>query len=116
LEAETMHGEPCLGPLPRGDDLVRALTQQEAQRQIGFREKIEANYHKTLTAALNGPHAAERAALVLSLVAGVQVMRQMIALPALADARPEVLTRLLTPIVDHLLEGMAPRARTRRQR
>jgi hypothetical protein len=76
-----MHGEPCLGPLPRGDDLVRADATggSAAARGIPHARQIEANYHKTLTAALRGPHAAERAALVLSLVAGVQVMRQMIA-------------------------------------
>ena len=40
----------------------------------------------------------ERAALLISLVSGVQVMRQMIGLPALAKADPKVLARLLTPI------------------
>jgi AcrR family transcriptional regulator len=62
------------------------------------RREIDAHYHKTLTAALPGPHASERAALLLAVVAGVQIMRQMIGLEALASCPPEVLTELLRPV------------------
>ena len=47
--------------------------------EIG-RRQIEAHYHKALASALPGEHAAERAALLLAFVAGVQIMRQMIGL------------------------------------
>ena len=56
--------------------------------EIG-RDVIEQGHQRTVAAALGGPHAAERAALVLSLVAGFQVMRQMIGLKALAEADPK---------------------------
>jgi hypothetical protein len=79
-------------------------TRADARPAIG-REQIDAHYHRTLTTALRGPHAPERAALVLAIVAGVQVMRQMGGLPALAAARPEALTTLLTPVLESLLEG-----------
>ena len=79
------------------------------------REQIERHYHRLLTSALSGEHAAERAALVLSLVAGVQVMRQMMGLSALAVARPDVLAKLLAPLFRQLVEG-APRTVTRRSR
>jgi hypothetical protein len=71
------------------------------------REQIDAHYQRTLTAALSGDLAPERAAVVLAFVAGVQVMRQMIALPALAGADPEALRAILTPIFRQLISGPA---------
>lgn len=70
--------------------------------QIG-KKQIEAHYLKVLTAALEGEHAAERAGLVLALVAGVQVMRQMMGLGALAKADPDVLVKLLGPLFQQLM-------------
>src|SRR5262245_42466419 len=84
----------------RGDDglaeALVALTAAEGEPLDGFRimcrssssataaaigrAQIETHYHRALTSALRGPHAAERAALVLAVVAGVQIMRQMIGL------------------------------------
>lgn len=58
-----------------------------------------------LTAALRGNHAPQRAALVLSLVAGVQVMRQMIGLSALTEAKPAALITILAPIFQQLVDG-----------
>ncbi|BCB88227.1 TetR/AcrR family transcriptional regulator [Phytohabitans suffuscus] len=75
----------------------------ERAAEIG-REQIEAHYHRTLTAALDGDLSAERAGLLLAIVAGVQVMRQMIGLPALAHADPDVLRELLEPIFEQLLK------------
>jgi len=72
--------------------------------EIG-RAQIEAHYHKMLTAALPGKHAAERAALLLAFVAGVQIMRQMIGLSALATCPPAILTRILSPVFQQLWTG-----------
>jgi len=41
----------------------------------------------------------------LSIVAGIQVMRQMIGLAALADADPEVLVKLLGALFQQLIDG-----------
>ena len=82
--------------------------------QIG-RAQIEQHYHKTLTAALRGALAPQRAALILSLVAGVQVMRQMMGLSALAEAKPAALVSILAPIFQQLVEGQRP-GRTRGRR
>lgn len=68
------------------------------------RAQIEAHHQRTVTDALSGPDAPQRAALLLSLVAGVQVMRQMIGLEALRDADPQRLAELLTPVVRALME------------
>ena len=70
--------------------------------QIG-REQIEKRYQKMLAEALPGKLAAERAALVLSVVAGVQAMRQMIGLPALAHADPAALAGILAPVLQRLI-------------
>jgi AcrR family transcriptional regulator len=76
----------------------------ERAAEIG-RKQIEEHYHKVLTAALSGDLAAERAAIVLAIVAGVQVMRQMIALSALSDADPADLKKILEPIFRGLVTG-----------
>lgn len=69
------------------------------------RAVIEAGHQATVAKALQGPHAEQRAALILSLVAGFQMMRQSIGLGALADAEPEVLAGLLAPLFDQLVKG-----------
>ncbi|MGO6997034.1 TetR/AcrR family transcriptional regulator [Rhizobium leguminosarum] len=72
--------------------------------EIG-REQIEAGHQKVMTGALSGDLAPQRAALILSIVAGFQVMRQMIGLSALADAEPEALVKLLAPVFQLLIEA-----------
>jgi hypothetical protein len=76
-------------------------------RDIG-RGQIEKGHQKTLAAALGGELAPQRAALILSLVAGFQVMRQMIGLSALAEAKPADLIKLLAPLFQQLVDGEQP--------
>jgi len=68
------------------------------------REQIEKHYLRTMIAALRGELAAERAALIFTVVAGVQVMRQIVGLTALADADPEALVTLLAPVFQQLVD------------
>lgn len=77
--------------------------------EIG-REQIENGHQKTMAVTLSGDLAPERAALVLSLVAGFQIMRQMIGLSALADAEPDALVKLLGPLFQQLVDGKQPEA------
>ena len=86
----------------------RSASSQRAA-EIG-RAQIEAGHHKTMTAALAGRLAPERAALVLALVSGVQVMRQMIGLSALAKADPRSLIDLLEAMLRPLIAPSQPRA------
>jgi AcrR family transcriptional regulator len=74
--------------------------------EIG-REWIARGHQSTLEQALIGPLAAERAGLFLALVAGLQAMRQMVRIPALAEADPAALERLLVPVIRALLEQTA---------
>ena len=73
------------------------------------RRQTEAYHQKAMTAALRGANAPERAALVLSLIAGFQVMRQMIGLSALAEAETETLVKILAPVLQTLIEDKSPR-------
>lgn len=82
--------------------LLRSASSKRAA-EIG-RDQIEQGHQKTMVGALKGDHVAERAALVLSIVAGFQMMRQMMALPALAEAEPKVLAALLTPLFRRLID------------
>jgi AcrR family transcriptional regulator len=74
--------------------------------EIG-RVAIEAGHQKTITGVLDGEHAAERAALIQCIVAGVQMLRQSVGLRALAEADPDVLVELLTPLFDKLVQPKA---------
>ena len=71
--------------------------------EIG-REWIRQGHQSTLEHAIEGPLARERAAVALALVAGLQVMRQMMKIDALADAAPADLERILQPMTRALFE------------
>lgn len=90
-------------PLEGFQIMLRSASSERAA-EIG-REQIEKHYQRILSTALKGEAAGQRAALVLALVAGFQVMRQMIALPALASAKPETLVKLLGPLFQQLVDG-----------
>jgi AcrR family transcriptional regulator len=83
--------------------MLHSASSPKAAR-IG-REWIARGHQSTLESALTGPLAAERAGVFLALVAGLQVMRQMVEIPALADAHPGQLEDLLTPLVRLLVGG-----------
>lgn len=95
-------------PLEGFQIMLRSASSRRAA-EIG-RRQIEKGHQKVLAAAIKGDFAAQRAALVLSVVAGVQVMRQMIGLSALAHAKPADLVKILAPILQQLVDGeQAPR-------
>jgi AcrR family transcriptional regulator len=90
-------------PLEGFQIMLRSASSTRAA-EIG-REQIERHHHKVMTAALSGALAAQRAAVVLSLVAGFQVMRQMIGLSALTEAEPAALIKILAPLFQQLVDG-----------
>lgn len=83
--------------------MLHSASSKRAAR-IG-RRQIESHHQKVMTAALSGALAPQRAALVLSLIAGFQVMRQMIGLSALAETEPKALVKILGPMFQQLVEG-----------
>jgi AcrR family transcriptional regulator len=100
LVAITTPGET---PLEGFQMLIRSAASESAAK-IG-RVEIDKRYQKLLAGSLRGPRAAQRAALVFALVAGVQFMRQSLELPALTKTNPAFLTALLTPLFEELLEN-----------
>jgi AcrR family transcriptional regulator len=89
--------------------MLRSASSRRAA-EIG-RAQIERRHQSTMAAALSGRLTAERAAVVLSVVAGFQVMRQMIGLSPLAEAEPESLVAILGPVFQQLVDGQEPAPR-----
>src|SRR5262249_18902370 len=71
-------------PLEGFQIMLRSVASERAA-QIG-RELIERHHQKNIAGALQGDLAPQRAAVMLSLIAGFQLMRQMMGLSALAKA------------------------------
>ncbi|QIL20615.1 TetR/AcrR family transcriptional regulator [Thermomonas sp. HDW16] len=67
------------------------------------KQMIEDNALKTVSGALHGDHAGQRAAMILAMISGFQGMRQMIGLSALADADEGALVGLLTGVFEGLI-------------
>lgn len=88
-------------PLEGFQIMLRSASHERAA-QIGC-EQIERYHQKRIAAALAGKLAPQRAAVMLSLIAGFQVMRQMLELPALAKADAKSLVKILGPLFDQLL-------------
>ncbi len=93
------------GTTPLDGFLIMLYSASSKQAADIGREQIETHYHRALTAALNGDLAPQRAAMILAIVAGFQVMRQLIGLSALADADPVDLKTVLEPVLQHLISG-----------
>jgi AcrR family transcriptional regulator len=93
---------PGATPLDGFQIMLRSASSPKAA-EIG-REWINRGHQSSLDAALPGPLPAERAAIFLALVAGLQVMRQMVEIPALANADPADLERLLVPVIRALVD------------
>lgn len=83
--------------------MLRSVSSDAAVRIA--REVVERHHQRNVSSALSGKGAPQRAALLLSLVAGVQIMRQMIGLTALnADSSAE-LQDILEPIIRQLMDA-----------
>lgn len=92
-------------PLEGFQIMLRSASSERAAEIA--REQIEQHYLKTMAAGLTGDLAEQRAALVFAVVAGLQVMRQMIGLSALTEVDPEKMVALLGPVIQYLIDGPA---------
>jgi AcrR family transcriptional regulator len=93
------------GAMPLDGFLILFRSASSPQVAKIARDRIEAMHQHNLSTALSGPDAEARSAILLSLVAGFQMMRQMLALTALADTDRNTLVRLLTPTISAILAG-----------
>jgi AcrR family transcriptional regulator len=88
-------------PLEGFQIMLRSASSKHAARIA--RKLIERHHQKTIADSLEGGLAAQRAGVMLALIAGFQLMRQVLELPALAKAEPEALAKVLGPLFDRLL-------------
>ena len=103
--AAALVGITKLGDTPlEGFQIMLRSASSERAAEIA-RAQIEKHHQKTIANALNGDAAPQRAAVMLALIAGLQIMRQIIGLSALAKAEPKALVKVLGPIFDQLLTG-----------
>lgn len=85
--------------------LILLHSASDKRAAVIAREQLEKGPQASMAGALKGAHHEERAALVLALVSGFQVMRQMLELSALTKADPRVLVDLLAPLFQQLVDG-----------
>jgi len=112
--AEGVVAQTASGATPLDGFLIMMHSASSRRAAEIARVEIEQHYHRQLSRALGGALAQERAAIILAIVAGIQAMRQVIGLSALAKARPARLAAILTPVFDQLVAGPLPAARRRR--
>jgi AcrR family transcriptional regulator len=72
-----------------------------------LREAIARHFERPLKALLHGPKAGERAAMILALIAGFQLMRKVIGSKALTEASGASLSGDLAMMFQRLIDGSA---------
>jgi AcrR family transcriptional regulator len=95
LAARTAPGADVLDPFML---MLHSAGNPRAARII--RDGIEAHVGRDLAGLLPGPDAGERAELVLSLIAGVWLIRKVIATTALSTMDTPILARQLRDLID----------------
>ncbi|WLH70676.1 MULTISPECIES: TetR/AcrR family transcriptional regulator [unclassified Pseudomonas] len=100
------------GDLPLNGLLILLRSASSKRAAIIGRAELEKGPQATVAAALEGQHHEERAALIMALVSGFQVMRQTLEVSALVKADPQVLIDLLTPLFQQLVDGASTEALT----
>jgi AcrR family transcriptional regulator len=76
-----------------------------------LRDGIARHFERPLKASLQGPRASERAAMMLALAVGLQLLRRVIGSKALADANNASLFDDLAAMFQSLIDRPAPRDR-----
>ena len=82
--------------------LFRSTSCETAARIA--RERIAQTHQRAARSVIGGKDADARAAIFLSFVAGLQMMRQMIRLDTLVDANPQRLAKIITPVIAAILD------------
>jgi AcrR family transcriptional regulator len=83
--------------------LIMLRSAQNRRAAEILRKSFTVHFAKPLAARLGSPRAAERSGLVMSIITGVQFMRQIIAITGLVDADPDVLAEEVRGLFDALI-------------
>jgi hypothetical protein len=70
-----------------------------------LRGKFETHFARPLTQMLPGEEASQRAAMILAVIAGFQVMRQIVEITGLTQVAPDQLVQQLEAIFELLVKG-----------
>jgi AcrR family transcriptional regulator len=100
LVAVTKHGD---SPLDGFSIMMHSLGNKDAVRIA--RRNVEQGRQKQLASLLKGRNAQERAAVILALIAGFQVMRQTLGLTALSKADPDDMADILAGVLQGLMKS-----------
>jgi AcrR family transcriptional regulator len=84
--------------------LLLLRSASNARAAVILREGIDRHFGQPLAQSLPGRLAKERAALILALIAGVQLMREVILIPALVETDPTALSRSLAALLKVLID------------
>jgi AcrR family transcriptional regulator len=85
--------EPHITPMDGFLIMLRSTNNEQATAIL--RKKFETHFAKPLANLLPGTEAPQRASMFLSVIAGFQVLRQIVEMEALTEAKPEYLAREL---------------------
>ncbi|CAG2144568.1 TetR/AcrR family transcriptional regulator [Cupriavidus plantarum] len=97
--AEALLARTTPGTTPMDGFLVLLRSSNNAQATAILRKKIDAHFARPLATLLPGADAAQRAAVFLAIISGIQLMRQIIDLPALRGATPGKLGKRLEALL-----------------
>jgi len=84
---------------PMDGFLIMLRSSNNPQATAILRKKIDAHFARPLAAVLPGADASQRAAIFLGIIAGIQLMRQVIELGALRRATPEDLAQRIEALL-----------------
>jgi AcrR family transcriptional regulator len=106
--AHTLLASPEPEPEP-ADGMLMALRSASSERAVAImRDNIESRYQSAVAAGLPGPHAAGRAALLIAVCSGVQLMRNVIGSTVLAGDNADELVPYLEAALDAISATPAP--------
>jgi AcrR family transcriptional regulator len=89
---------------PMDGFLIMLRSANDPQAAAILRKKIEQHFLPPLMHLLPGRDAGQTAGMLLALIAGVQLMRQIVELPALTEAAPDALERDLSALLEFLMK------------
>jgi len=106
--AVALVGMTDMGESPLDGFLILFRSTSSETAAAIARKRIAAAHQATARRVIKSSNAPERAGILLAIVAGFQMMRQMMRLEVLADADPALLANLLTSIFKTVLGRPGP--------
>jgi AcrR family transcriptional regulator len=104
--AEALVARTAPGATPMDGFLILLRSASSEPAAAILRQKFTQHFQEPLAERLPGSQAGERATLFLSLIAGFQVMRQILQMPGLVEAEPSGLVGHLQSLFEVLVKDI----------